>query len=274
MTDLSDDSMPEWTEDELALLRTADADRPSPRSLPATLTAVSAGATIATIAAAAKGATAALGSSSAVTTAKAASSFVLVKWVGGVVLAGAIVTGGAVIVQRAELGKAASSPGEGRVVNVPRDPSPAVRAVTPTPEPVPSVPPVALGESTPPGAPQAGAGALDKVPTIRAQPDISQEIAALDEARKLLRGGRPKDALSALDRYDARYAKSGSLRIEASTLRIEALLQSGNRARATTLANAFLARHPRSPYAARVRALIGEGPAGRPLDERPAPAGD
>jgi hypothetical protein len=39
-------------------------------------------------------------------------------------------------------------------------------------------------------------------------------------------------------------------------LRIDALLRSGNRARATALATAFLARNPKSPYAARVRALL------------------
>jgi hypothetical protein len=53
------------------------------------------------------------------------------------------------------------------------------------------------------------------------------------------------------------------LRVEATALRIEALLRSGKRARATSLANAFLARNPKSPYAARVRALIGDGAANR-----------
>jgi pheromone shutdown protein TraB len=93
---------------------------------------------------------------------------------------------------------------------------------------------------------------------VRSQPDISSEIATVDEVRNVLRARQPRAALVALDRYDARFGRVGSLREEAAALRIEALLQSGKRERATTLARAFLAQHAQSPYAARVRALVAE----------------
>ena len=71
-----------------------------------------------------------------------------------------------------------------------------------------------------------------------------------------LRAGHAAAALAALDRYDAKYAKPGSLQVEAAALRIEALARNGDRERAASLAAAFLSRHPRSPYAARIRALV------------------
>ena len=91
---------------------------------------------------------------------------------------------------------------------------------------------------------------------MRLQPDISSEIATVDELRNLLRARQPRVALGALDRYDARFGKSGALREEVAALRIEALLESGKRERAKALARAFLAHHAQSPYAARVRALV------------------
>ena len=72
----------------------------------------------------------------------------------------------------------------------------------------------------------APATSVSRVPAVRSQPDISLEIAALDEARTALRAGRSTEALGALDRYDAKFGKSGGLRVEATELRIEALLRS------------------------------------------------
>jgi hypothetical protein len=93
--------------------------------------------------------------------------------------------------------------------------------------------------------------------TAPSQPDITREIAAIDDARTALRQGKAAEALAALDRYDAEFTRGGSLHLEATALRIEALIQRGDRARATSLASAFLTSHPKSPYAMRIRALIG-----------------
>jgi hypothetical protein len=45
---------------------------------------------------------------------------------------------------------------------------------------------------------------------------------------------------------------------EATVLRVEALARAGDMAAARRTGDAFLASHPQSPYAARVRSLIGE----------------
>lgn len=248
MTDPSFDSLPEWTEDELLVLRSADDDRPPTRSLPATLAAVGVGSALASGAAAAKGAS--------VATAKWGSVVAISKWVGIVALGGAAVTGGMVLVehsrQRASAAKAldrAHAPAsEIRVFEKPQtSTSPELRV----PEP-----------PTPAAAQEAGpVNPSGRKVAAQSQPDISLEISALDEARTALRAGRTADALAALDHYDRAFAKGGSLRVEATALRIEALLRAGNRDRATLLANAFLAHNPKSPYAARVRALVSKNSA-------------
>jgi hypothetical protein len=45
--------------------------------------------------------------------------------------------------------------------------------------------------------------------------------------------------------------------VEATVLRIEALAASGNQEAARKAGRAFLARHPKGPYAQRVSSLIG-----------------
>jgi outer membrane protein assembly factor BamD (BamD/ComL family) len=75
----------------------------------------------------------------------------------------------------------------------------------------------------------------------------------LDRASALLAAHDVHGARAELDAYEARFSR-GAMRLEATVLRIEALRQSGNTAAADALANDFLAKHPTSPLAARVRA--------------------
>jgi hypothetical protein len=256
MTDVSDETLPEWTDEELAVLRSADDDAPPKRSLSATLAAVGVGGALASGAAAAKGASLAATTGSGMAAAKWTSFIAATKWIGVVAVSGAVVGGGVVLVQRTEKTRATAaaskrghvSAGHGAVPGEPVAASPPEPVVQETPAPATVEEP----ETTNPSSARA--------PSVRSQPDISLEISALDAARSALRSGRTGEALAALDRYDAGYAKAGSLRVEATALRIEALLRSGKRARATSLANAFLARNPKSPYAARVRALIAAQP--------------
>jgi outer membrane protein assembly factor BamD (BamD/ComL family) len=59
-----------------------------------------------------------------------------------------------------------------------------------------------------------------------------------------------------IDDYEARFP-GGSLAQEATVLRIEALASQGDRQGASALGDRFVAEHPTSPYAARVRQLLG-----------------
>lgn len=86
---------------------------------------------------------------------------------------------------------------------------------------------------------------------------LSDEVIALERARRALADDNGRTALKALSEYDREF-KQPKLGPEAEALRIEALLRSGNAAAGKAAARAFLARHPQSPLAKRVRSLIAQ----------------
>ena len=92
--------------------------------------------------------------------------------------------------------------------------------------------------------------------TKQAQGSLADEVAQLQKAKLALKGGSPAQALAELGTYAQRFPRP-MLGAEATVLRIEALSQSGDGARAKTLAEGFLAKNPNSPYAARLRNLTG-----------------
>jgi hypothetical protein len=89
-----------------------------------------------------------------------------------------------------------------------------------------------------------------------AQGSLAEEVAQLQKAKLALKSGSPTQALAELGTYAQRFPRP-MLGSEATVLRIEALSQTGDRARAKTLAEGFLAKNPNSPYAARLRSLTG-----------------
>lgn len=245
MSDLPPDALPEWSDEERALWDSARGDRPPSRSLKATLRAVGVGGAIL---GAASGAEAAV-------VAKAGIGFALIKWGAVVGLASAVIAGGAMMVRHSSTPSDKSQPIAITQREAPRRagpraeevrPAPAVVETAPAEEPAPRAPAIPARPSTP-ARPSASAPS---------QPDIAGEIENIDVARTLLRQGRSKEALSTLDRYRAEHGKSKSLGVEATVLRIEALLRQGDRSRAGALASSFLAAHPNSPYSSRIRALM------------------
>lgn len=109
---------------------------------------------------------------------------------------------------------------------------------------------------SPEGAPGASASGPG-VEAASAGENLTDEVMTLKRAREALAAGRPKRALIELNIYDKRF-RGGRLSLEAEVLRIEAMAQSGDGKAAAARASSFLAAHPSSPYANRVRA-IAEG---------------
>jgi hypothetical protein len=225
------------SEDELALLRSARHDAPPPGSRGRTLVALglagSVGATVTT------------------TTAASTATAALFKWIGVGMLAGMATVGTVAVVQP---GAAPSRPqvaAKGFAPEATR--KAAVAAQLPAAEPPPAAPPVPPAGEIPSAQPSA---APVDPPHASAKPSLADEVAALDVAREALAAGDAGRALRALDQHDQRFA-GGMLGPEATVLRIEALLLRGDRASATRLGEAFLAAHPRSPHASRLRSLLG-----------------
>jgi len=99
------------------------------------------------------------------------------------------------------------------------------------------------------------------LPVTRVEPKtelntaLSEELSALDAARSMLAQGDPGGALVRLDNYNKAFPK-GRLQLEAEVLRIDALMKSGQQELARKRAQAFLAKHPKSVLASRVRGLL------------------
>ena len=103
-------------------------------------------------------------------------------------------------------------------------------------------------------APRAEAPAAS---TRRAEAeDLAAELHALDAASKTIAKGDGIAALGQLDAY-RRAFPSGSLSLEASVLRVEALERAGRHSEAVSAARAFVTRHARSPLAERMRQIAG-----------------
>jgi outer membrane protein assembly factor BamD (BamD/ComL family) len=85
--------------------------------------------------------------------------------------------------------------------------------------------------------------------------DLALEVESLDRVRKALAASDPSGALRELGAFSARFPYA-ALAPEATVLRVQALLESGNRQAAERLARRFIAASPGSPHAARVRLLI------------------
>jgi TolA-binding protein len=85
---------------------------------------------------------------------------------------------------------------------------------------------------------------------------LKSELGYLEEARTALEAHVGASAMRLLDEYTQQFP-AGSMRIEAISLRVEALLVLGRRSDAQALGNDFLARYPSSPAAMRVRLLLG-----------------
>jgi hypothetical protein len=86
---------------------------------------------------------------------------------------------------------------------------------------------------------------------------VAEETACVDRARQAIRENRGQAALLELAGYQRRWP-NGVFAMECAILRVEALLSVGNRTAAERDANAILATHPNSRYAARLRAVFGQ----------------
>jgi outer membrane protein assembly factor BamD (BamD/ComL family) len=96
--------------------------------------------------------------------------------------------------------------------------------------------------------------APDKTAAPHVASALAAEVAALDTARSYVVQGRPELALRALQIYNQQFPR-GFLAQEATALRIDALVQNGDRAAAASLARRFLRAHPGSPHAERFESI-------------------
>jgi hypothetical protein len=146
----------------------------------------------------------------------------------------------------------------GKEVAPPPSAPSAPHAVAPPPPavaPLQDEPAAAKQEALP--TPREAPGPRSSSPAAKASPaSLADEVAQLKKAKLALESGNSRLALAELATYSQRFPRP-TLGTEAAVLRIEALSRSGDAKRAKALAESFVARHPNSPYAARLRSLTG-----------------
>ncbi|MBX3261539.1 MAG: outer membrane protein assembly factor BamD [Labilithrix sp.] len=170
---------------------------------------------------------------------------VAIAGAGGVALLGAVT---------AELSsRRAPAPGAPPAIAAPAvedvSPSPAIPVTAP--EPVSAAPAIPIAD-LPDAKVTAPRGRL-RAPAPA--PSARREIELVAQAREALTRGDARACLAAVDLHDREFP-AGQFALEASVMRIEATLASGDRAAARALALEYLAKHPGSPYEGRVRSLV------------------
>lgn len=219
-------------------------ERPSDAAREATLAALGVGAALTTTAAAA---------GSASIAPKAAASFVLAKWlVIGVVGLGLVSTGAFLALRRSDSPAPVPAPTNAPVTT----PAPPPPAATTTVTSGPALDVDSLPEATN-AAPVAARAVRPHASTSRSTSDgLGNQISIVDRARGALADGNAARAIELVGEYESAYP-NGKFTQEAEVIRIEALLNEGDRAAARRVGEHFLDTNPTSPHAAHVRALIG-----------------
>jgi len=174
-------------------------------------------------------------------------------WLGKIALGvAAVALAGVVLFTRGGSGPTpTTAPVKAPVVEMPKplaEPAPVATAAPEAPPAVSPLPPVEV-------APQPHAARSDASASAG---DLTEQIRLIEAARAGVAAHDPKAALAALDSYAQKFPR-GSFGQEASVLRIRALDQAGDGARATALAKSFIARFPNSPHVARLSPIAERG---------------
>jgi hypothetical protein len=147
----------------------------------------------------------------------------------------------------------------------PVPPPPVVAAAEPvvvTPPPAPVLSAAEAAAVAPLPAAQAASAAprarSNTAPASSPPEDLGEQIRLIEAARAGVASRDAKAALAALDSYAAKFSH-GSFGQEAMVLRIRALDQAGDFARATALAKSFVTRFPKSPHVARLKPIAERG---------------
>lgn len=103
-------------------------------------------------------------------------------------------------------------------------------------------------------APVLPDGARPSEPPIDVE-RLSEEVRVVDRARSALSSGRAREAIRALDEYEAEFAVR-RFEPEALYLRMKALLAMGSETEARLVAERLSSSYPKSPHTARARLVL------------------
>ncbi len=152
-------------------------------------------------------------------------------------------------------------------VTTPKEAPSAPAPASASPAPSSSMPTISVSDLPP--APSASSAPIFRAPArpsasnvdVTAPPEpvanaarLAEEMKQVESIRNALQASKPSEAFRLCEEYRATFG-NGALSEEAEVLRIDALAQMGRKAIAIEHARRFLEERPKSPYAARVRAI-------------------
>jgi len=243
-----DDMNADWSAKELSVLRSAELDVPPRGSVEKTLAAIGAGAVLGIGA----GAGTASSVGSAVRVAGLARWSAVMKWLSAAAIGAGVASTALVLHRHPKAAAAVSSPSP----SVAAPPAAALAATPATATAVTEATSVPSVEQAPKAVASAPARSDGASSARETKETLAAEIRLIDEARARLRAGDAPGSLAALADYDRLVGRGGSMRTEATVVRIEALQASGDSARASALAERFLSKNPSSAYADYVKRIL------------------
>jgi TolA-binding protein len=190
---------------------------------------------------------------------------VVVKWLGLGALSATLLIGGGRLAT-VVLDRPSAVASRARVEPSKQAPLAASQQVATAPSAEPAVkdvvaPSAPAETASPPAEPPVRPASRSPLPVQEIEPPtpavLDAEIALLDAARDAVAAHDPNRALRLLDEHGVRFPK-GQLSQEATYVRVKALLERGSRAEAELTSQRFLAAHPDSPHAKRIRALLAQ----------------
>jgi hypothetical protein len=253
-----------------------DGDRPSRGDRTRVRKALSRTLAAGTFGAATTAASTAAGKTAAVSAAKGASlAGVAAKTIAGIALVG--IAGAGVWFGLHWTGAPAGDPADSAAPRLPEisprlpdppRPIPQEAPVNPSEPPVAAMPHAATAAPVPLPAPDRNRPAREAPEPTASRPTsppstLEAETRLLREAHDALQAGQPGRALDLLDQQSQAYA-GGQLGEERAAARVLALCKAGRPAEAQAAATRFLAEHPHSPLADRVRSSCSAEPAAAP----------
>lgn len=132
----------------------------------------------------------------------------------------------------------------------PEDPGITAKGVTVPPQPEPSTAPTLPAEPVP--KPRSNAAKRSRSQAQSRPRGVAEEVALMGKIRRALQDGNGKRALNLSRRHEAEFPR-GVFVDEREVSMAEALCSTGQQAKGRRIADAFVAAHPRSPFAPRAQ---------------------
>jgi TolA-binding protein len=201
------------------------------------------------------------GAPAASTAATKTTAALVLKWLGTAVVGSALVAGAGFGAAHVMSQGVTTRRAPAVAIGAPPPESRASAAPILTAAPIPTTTTALLPDAVEDAPPQPRSSVVTRhapPSSTASRPGLSDEVRLVERARTALHAGDLASARTALDEHTSQFPR-GALADEVAVLRIDILVRSGDRPSAERAARLYLAAHPTSPHAPRLRDLLEGG---------------